>query len=249
MEISTRGLHPSKPAADAASTQVPHMVAKTPAKKTTLRQQRHFQEASSGDSKKSRTRALLLDTAITVFAARGIETASILEITSSAGLANGSFYYHFPDKAALVEEVGRSVAATLVRETDMAMISIEAGNERVAFGTLFFIRRGVANPSWGRLVVRALAEMGEFQEQISSGIRKDVQIGLDQGLFEVQSFPGLAAMLLGIVSAGMHEILERPAQAGVDVMAADAILRVLGIRPRMAQALTTQALARLDAMS
>ena len=59
----------------------------------------------------------------------------------------------------------------------------------------------------------------------------------------------LAAMLLGIVSAAMHEILERPGQPGVDVMAADAILRVLGIRPKKAQTLTAQALARLDAMS
>ena len=224
------------------------MVAET-SSKSTLREQRHFQEASSGDSKKLRTRALLLDTAIGVFAARGIEPASILEITAAAGLSNGSFYYHFRDKGELVEEVGRAVAATLVRETDLAMSAIEAGTERVAFGTLLFIRRGVANPAWGRLVVRALAEMGAFREQISSGIRKDVQIGADQGLFELQSSPGLAAMLLGIVGAAMHEMLERPTQTGIDAMAADAILRVLGMRSRAARTLTANAMARLEALA
>jgi AcrR family transcriptional regulator len=226
------------------------MIGATSTKKSARVAQRHFQDASSGDSKKQRTRALLLDTAISVFAAKGIELGSILEITTAAGLSNGSFYYHFPDKAALVEAVGGAVAATLVRETDMAMNTIESGPERVAFGSLFFIRRGVANASWGRLIVRALAEMGEFGEQISSGIRKDVQIGVDQGLFEVQPSRCLGVMLLGIVGVAMHEILEQPGgQQGVDVMAADAILRVLGIRPNEARRLTAQALERLNAMS
>lgn len=224
------------------------MAAKTTTKKSHARQ-KHFQDASSGDGKKLRTRALLLDTAISVFATRGIELASILEITAAAGMSNGSFYYHFPDKAALVEEVGRAVAATLVRETDEAMSAIQAGTERVALGTLLFIRRGVANPSWGRLIVRALAEMGEFREQISSGIAKDIQIGIDQGLFEANVDSYLVAMLLGIVSAAMHEILESPEEPRIAVMAADAILRVLGIRPKAAQSLTKHALARLNAMA
>lgn len=208
--------------------------------------ERHFQEASSSDGKRSRTRALLLDTAISVFAAKGIEAASILEITEAAGLSNGSFYYHFRDKAALVEAVGGAVAATLVRETDEAMTAITKGTERVAFGGLFFIRRGRADPVWGRLIVRALADLGEFREQIIAGIRKDVEIGIEQQLFDVESVPSLYAMLLAIVAAAMHESLERRDAQGIDLLAAQSILRVLGVSPKAARTLTLKAAERLS---
>jgi len=201
---------------------------------------RHFQDISSGDGKKLRTRGLLLDTAIAVFAQKGIEAASIVEITEAAGLSNGSFYYHFPDKAALVDAVGGAVAATLVRETDEAMTARHKGAERVAFATLFFIRQGVSNPAWGRLIWRALGQLGEFREQISAGIRKDVQIGVDQGDFDAVPSPALHAMLLGIVSAAMHELLESPTATGIETLASEAVLRVLGVRPAKARALVAE---------
>lgn len=210
---------------------------------------RRFREASSGDGKKERTRALLLDTAIEVFARKGIGGASVLEITEAAGLSNGSFYYHFSDKDALIEAVGGAVAATVARETDEAMHDIVKGTERVALGCVTFIRRGIADPAWGRLIVRALADMGEFREQISSGIRKDVQIGIEQGCFDVQSTPALYAMLLGIVGATMHEWLEEPSLVGLDQQASQAILRVLGVRAREAIALSTCAVERWTTLS
>lgn len=221
------------------------MIRKASATEAPRSKKRHFQDASSGNGKRSRTRALLLDSAIAVFAEKGIEAASILEITGAAGLANGSFYYHFPDKNALVEAVGGAVAATLVRETDEAMPTIDKGSERVAFGTLFFITRGISDSAWGRLIVHALADMGEFREQISAGIRKDVQIGVDQGLFDVKPSPALHAMLLGIVGAAMHECLERPRDQGAATLAAESILRILGVRPKTAGALVRQAAERV----
>lgn len=219
------------------------------ARRTPGAETRRFREASSGDGKKQRTRALLLDTAIEVFARRGIESASVLEITEAAGLSNGSFYYHFQDKDALVEAVGGAVAATLVRETDEAMVDLTRGPERVAFGTVTFIRRGVADPAWGRLIVRALADLGEFREQISSGIRKDVCIGIEQGHFDVQASPALYAMLLGIVGAAMHEWLLAPKEPGLDHAAAQAILRVLGVRASEAAQLSRSAVARWEALA
>jgi AcrR family transcriptional regulator len=207
---------------------------------------RYFQEVSVGDNKKSRTRALLLDTAIMVFARQGIDSASILEITEAAGLANASFYYHFRDKAALVEAVGGAVAATLVRETDDAMSHMERGSERVAFGSTFFIRRGVAEPVWGRLIVRAIADLGEFREQISSGIRKDVQMGIDQGEFDVAATPALHAMLFGIVGAAMHDLLEHPEARGTATLACESMLRVLGLPRGRAKALAQRATGWVD---
>lgn len=206
----------------------------------------HFQGESSNEGKRQRTRALILDTSIKVFAERGIDAASVFEITERASISNGSFYYHFRNKNELVDAVGGAVAATLVREVDEAMTDITHGAERVALGSLLFITRGIADPGWGRLIVRALADLGEFREQISHGIRKDVQIGIDQGHFRPVTVAPLIPMLLGVVAASMRECLDHPRDRGIAPAAADAVLRVLGIPRERAAAFVHAATARME---
>ncbi|MDO9603212.1 TetR/AcrR family transcriptional regulator [Hydrogenophaga sp.] len=207
---------------------------------------RHFQEASSGDGKRTRTYALLLDTAIEVFAKEGVEAASIVEITKAAGLANGSFYYHFPDKAALLEAVGRAISSTLSDHTAVAMEDIRKGADRVFFGVMFFIRHAAANPSWGRLIAQALDERGEFPQLLLTGLRKDVQLGIEQGQLNVTPSPALYAVVLGIVRAALLERLQHPQGGDFEAVAGEAVLRVLGCRPARVRALVAAAIARDD---
>lgn len=210
------------------------------------RERQHFQDESSNEGKRQRTRALILDTSIKVFAEKGIDAASVFEITELAGISNGSFYYHFRNKGELVDAVGGAVAATLVREVDEAMTDVTHGADRVALGSLLFITRGIADPGWGRLIVRALADLGEFREQISLGIRKDILIGIEQGHFHPVTVAPLIPMLLGVVATAMRESLDHPRDRSIAPAAADAILRVLGISRERAASFVQAAMARLE---
>lgn len=197
---------------------------------------RFFQEASLDQSKRVRTRALILDTAIELVAEKGIERASIAEITQRAGLSNGSFYYYFRDKTDLLDTVGGAMAAILVREVDDAIAHLDDGIERVAAASMLFVRRAVSAPTWGGLVVHALAELGEFREQISEGIQKDVRIGIEQGQFTVPSSPALSSLLLALVSAAIREHLADPVQnAGLEILTSQLILRALGVDANTAE--------------
>jgi AcrR family transcriptional regulator len=60
----------------------------------------------------ARNRALLLDTAKRVFAAKG-PAASLDEIARTAGVGIGTLYRHFPTRDALVEETYRNEAMQL----------------------------------------------------------------------------------------------------------------------------------------
>lgn len=211
---------------------------------------RFFQDASTGESKRFRTRALILDTAIALIAERGIERASIVEIAERAGLSNGSFYYHFRDKAELLDAVGAAIATTLAVEVDSAIEDLVNGTERVATASLLVIRTAMAAPTWGGLIVHALGEIGEFRDQISAGIQKDVRIGVDQGLFDILISPALFALLLSIVATAIRALLIDPvANAGADTLAVQLILRSLGVPPADADAFVhraNEALARHD---
>ncbi len=54
---------------------------------------------------KRRTRAALRDAALICFAKKGFLTTSILDITTEAGVAKGTFYVHYEDKEALLDEL------------------------------------------------------------------------------------------------------------------------------------------------
>lgn len=61
-------------------------------------------------NRKERSKALS-DAALALFLARGIEAVTIEDITSKAGVAKGSFYRYFDDKAALTQDLFAPLAA------------------------------------------------------------------------------------------------------------------------------------------
>jgi AcrR family transcriptional regulator len=55
-----------------------------------------------GESKSDATRRLLLERALELFQARGVEATTMRDIARAAGLSLGAAYYYFPSKEALV---------------------------------------------------------------------------------------------------------------------------------------------------
>lgn len=64
------------------------------------------------------TRQRLLDAARAVFAYKGLDLASIDDITERADVGKGTFYYHFSSKERLIKELIKSVLGELVATID-----------------------------------------------------------------------------------------------------------------------------------
>jgi AcrR family transcriptional regulator len=191
---------------------------------------RRFRSEATTLNKRSRTRALLMDAAVTVLARKGVEATSVAEVTATAELSNGIFYYHFRDKAELVEDVGRSIAAAIVNQVDDALRDVENGAERVAFAAQHFIRLGATEPEWGWLVVQALRDLGPLHSKILRGVRKDVAIGIAQGLFDVELSDMLLTSVLAVVGVALRTRLEKPKSGPeLETGTAETILRMLGV--------------------
>jgi len=74
-------------------------------------------------AKSERTRARILDSAASVFSALGYAGTRLADIADAAGIKQGSLYYYFDSKDALVEEMLR---VGLERTYDMVSAAIEA---------------------------------------------------------------------------------------------------------------------------
>ncbi|MFX8653243.1 TetR family transcriptional regulator, partial [Acinetobacter baumannii] len=80
---------------------------------------------------RERTRRQLIDAAIRVFAEKGVANSSIQEIAVAAGVANGTFYNHFPTKEAVMEAVAVQTARILSERIDESYRHITDAAERM----------------------------------------------------------------------------------------------------------------------
>lgn len=67
-------------------------------------------DLSRRDRKKQRTRREIYDAAMVLFAKSGFGAVTIADICSEADVARGTFFLHFPSKAALLYEFNQRVA-------------------------------------------------------------------------------------------------------------------------------------------
>jgi AcrR family transcriptional regulator len=63
---------------------------------------RRRRRAAEGERKRDVTRRHLLDCALALFQKRGVDSTTMRDIASAAGLSLGAAYYHFPSKEALI---------------------------------------------------------------------------------------------------------------------------------------------------
>lgn len=87
------------------------------------------------DRKKERTRRDIYEAAMRLFAERGFAAVTISEISEAADVGRGTFFLHFPTKAALLYEFNQRVAeefrATLAEPRASAQAELSALVERM----------------------------------------------------------------------------------------------------------------------
>ncbi|MDA8235162.1 MAG: TetR/AcrR family transcriptional regulator [Clostridia bacterium] len=64
------------------------------------------QKLSRTERKKEETKQRIYQTALELFLAKGYEQTSVEEIVEKADVAKGTFFYHFPKKAAILAHLG-----------------------------------------------------------------------------------------------------------------------------------------------
>jgi AcrR family transcriptional regulator len=175
-----------------------------------------------------RTRQKLLDAAEAVFGEMGYERASIVEITRSAGVAQGTFYVYFPSKKAvfveLVWELNRKLRRSLRTATDALVDADRFELERVgALTVLEFVQQ---HQSLYKIVRQAEfvdeALFREYYRELSTNWRRGLEAAMERG--EIRRFDpeALVYMLMGILDfVGMRWVLwegTAPSQTVVDDM-------------------------------
>jgi len=184
--------------------------------------------AEIGRERRTRTRAQMLEAGALLLAERPPEALTVDVIVEAAGVAKGTFYYHFRS----IEEFAAAVGAELGKTFDelLAPARLEKPDPvaRMSFAFKQFLEKAMADPLWARLVVRGSQAPTELGHGIRANLKEDLAEAIAQDRLTVRDVDLAADIVIGIWVQVTRGILERRPSPDVVHETLEALLRALG---------------------
>jgi AcrR family transcriptional regulator len=188
--------------------------------------------AEIGREKRAKTRVQIVEAGLTLLAERPPEALTIDAIVEAAGVAKGTFYYHFQGIEELVAAVGAKLANSFDELLAPSRLDKADPVERMSLAFTKFLAKAIDDPLWARLVVRSVdapAAIGQIRENL----KEDLAEAIAQRRLTIQDVELAADIVIGIGLQVMRSSLERPAAPDLTRQTLDAVLRALGVmQPR-----------------
>jgi len=186
-------------------------------------------ETSKVARKREAARRRLVDAAMELIAAKGVEGLRLRELAERAEIGFGSFYNHFSSKEELVEAVVTDYVGSATAEIMERALAHEDPAVTAAVAQRSFIHLIEQDRELAWLIVRL--DRGEAILEIASlpylgGV---LERGLESGRFSGVDVPVTVSSMVGATISVMRGILEGRLPADADVAAARILLRACGI--------------------
>jgi AcrR family transcriptional regulator len=185
--------------------------------------------AEIGREKRARTRAQIVETGLVLLAERPPEALTVDAIVEEAGVAKGTFYYHFQSIEELVAAVGAKLADTFDELLTPSRLAETDPVERMALAFTKFLEKALEDPLWARLVVRIAQAPAGPDLGVRENLKSDLGEAIAQGRLAIQDVELAADIVMGIWLQVTRGSLERRAPPDLTRQALDAVLRALGI--------------------
>jgi AcrR family transcriptional regulator len=149
----------------------------------------------------------LLSSALRVFAAKGFHAATTREIGDGAGMSPASVYVHYKAKTDLLFAISRSGHLDCLRavESALAMASDDPVDRVHRFIGAFahwhaehHLLARVAQYELNALSAEQFRELAKLRRRFDDHLRRELQQGIDAGVFEVRDLAGTTTAALSL---------------------------------------------------
>ena len=195
----------------------------------------YFRTQAIGSNKRTRTRNSLIDSAIDVFSEKGIEEASIHEITALAGMANGTFYNHFKDKDDLAFASSEAITLEIAKQLDARMSGLDRGVARVVVASWAFLKIALMAEAWAQVLVAQSQRRPAEEASAFKYMQADIDLAVSQGDLNVTVDGFLLEQIAALMMAALRRLLRSGLQNDLIARTCENILRLLGLTPAQAK--------------
>ena len=140
--------------------------------------------AEIGREKRARTRAQIVEAGAMLLAERPLEALTVDAVVEAAGVAKGTFYYHFQSMEELAAAVGEKLGESFDELLAPARLGLRDPIARISFAFTQFLEKAIADPVWARLVVRSAQAPTEFARSVRANLKTDLDRGEGSGALD-----------------------------------------------------------------
>jgi AcrR family transcriptional regulator len=189
-----------------------------------------------------RTRQKLIEAARIVMGKKGVDAATIAEITGQADVGFGSFYDHFKSKTEIANVLFELQAEELARQVDEIFARVPDEALAVSFVHRWILEKGRGDPVWGWFIIHADLALEQVERTLRAGAQRDIQRAVDAGSISVNGVDTLVTITLSSLFAVMRRQLEGKARPASSNELVEALLRMNGWPHDKAHAMAYQPL-------
>lgn len=200
------------------------------------------------EQKKIVHRQAILEAGERVLGADLRECVAVDKIAAQAGLAKGTVYNYFGDKAALVEAVTQRVEARVVGRIDEAMRNLPTAGARVAAALCAMFETAAQYPEEAVVLERRIGAVGSHDSLIGDLILMELRNREFDRIAETGARRAALTLLLSATCSGMRKVMcahKRWGAAEIEALIARCLV-ALGIDEKRAAVEARTALSRLS---
>ena len=194
-------------------------------------------------TKRTATRARLLEAARGLIGEGGFDAVTIAEVTERADVGFGTFYGYFESKDAVVRAVILDAMATLAEANDALTKALDDPAEVVATAIRHTLATVDGDAVFAGFIVRvALSADEELWAALRDRMRRDIDLGIRAGRFTVDDPAVAGHMIGGAVLGVLRAKLAGELDATADPHVAASALVLLGVPETEARKIATRRL-------
>ena len=149
------------------------------------------------------SRDALLDAAEMLFGSEEISEVTIDDIVARAGVAKGTFYNHFVDKADIGNQVASRIRQDLRLQIEPTKRTSSDPAVHLAIAVSTFLLEAGRKPHRARVMVSYLVGVTSLEDPANARLREALISGAALNRFKYSDLDSALTYVLGIVSSGM----------------------------------------------
>lgn len=201
-----------------------------------------------GAQRREATRLRLIESALTVLAEKGPDTAAIEDFIAAAKVSRGTFYNYFRTTTELLQAVAGSMSDEILQVVDPVVQQFTDPVARFSAGSRLYMQTAMRYPMWGAFITRVGTRVAARGQLIDVYLNRDLQDAMAMKRLKLDNVLVARDVVLGTIFFGIETMLTEPTHDHHPEHMMRCVLRGFGLPDAEAEAIAFAPLPLLGAV-
>jgi AcrR family transcriptional regulator len=163
-----------------------------------------------GAQRREATRLRLIESALTVLAEKGPDTAAIEDFIAAAQVSRGTFYNYFRTTSELLLAVAGGMSDEILQVVDPVVQQFSDPVARFSAGSRLYMQTAMRYPLWGAFITRVGTRVAARGQLIDVYLNRDLLEAIAQQRLKIDNARVARDVVLGTIFFGIETMLTEP---------------------------------------